>query len=589
MLAGIIKEKNNNYYFHLNEVENKYELDVIKISGFSEVHLTLNEVYKLLVDTFTSKMTFDREINDYKIYIDEAGNERFFKDGKEDYKLLFLKNGIDAKRYITRIYKDEVDDDILECKFINTGTLRKMLVSMVSLTMILNGTVLYVAGGKEKIHSKLYNEVYGILDSDKLMSIVDNSALDNKAKKVIGNKSLLEDVITYSLSENDVDNSYEDIVLRNYDLYLQFNNLNIKGFAPASVAAAGYYSPADPGNIYLVNTIDEEKYDDILAHEYAHMLQVQTSYQYLCESSAELISSEYYNTIPDGYVEEVKRLKVLMEIVGPEPVLNFNFKRNDSSLYQAIGAYLSDEERALLYSQFATVPADWGDEEKGKLINDTIDNLLAKMYYNKTGEDIKKNKVISLIYQGNNAYNVDSDRIYFNKNHENYGKDLCVSETREGLDYISIEDALEDDEFLRCDYYKVQELSNSFDKDFVYNNQLWRKDFYEPQSDAVLIEKDNNYFVKQYGVEYNIDEALNFDLLIKKTLICTREELPHFDFIKGRMCDHVDFVFKDGRIARFIYNSSTSSFDLAEYYKINREYYPSIDKIFSNQERTRQI
>ena len=588
MLAGIIQDDKNDYYIHLNNVNSKYELDIVKISGFNEVHLTKEEIHKLVKETFASKMTFKKETNNYKIYIDEAGNERFFKDGVEDYKLLFLKNGKDAVRYIKKIYKIPYDDEILECTFINSNITRRIMISIISLCIIIDGVFIYTKGDFVPIHSKVYNKVYGMLDTEKIVDLINNSSLSEKSKKVLINYNLLNDAVDYSLTSDG--SSEDDVLLRNYELYQKFNNLQVKYFSIMDVEAAGYYNPTKPNNLYLIDCVDDDKYSDILAHEYAHLLQVPTSYQYLCESIAEVVSSEYYNTFADGYPEEVKRLKVLMEIIGPEPVLNFNYKRGDTSLRDAISLYLNESETADLFNQFSTGPNDWGHKESEDAINQRIDGLLAKMYFNKTGLNIEDNEMIKLIYKGNNERNVDLERVYFNKHSKYYNEDFCVSESREDFELIDIDMAVNNDLFKSCSYYTIKNFyPNEISNDVTLNNEIWKKTIYEPDPDAIVIDNNDYILIKSSGVEYNISEAIACGILVKKTHVCTCEKLDHFDYIKGRICRYVEVEFKDGSIAKYVYNSDSRVFDCVEHYKYTKNYYPSISKEFTSDVRIRTI
>ena len=56
----------------------------------------------------------------------------------------------------------------------------------------------------------------------------------------------------------------------------------------------------------------------------------------MTEACAEIIAYEYYDAPVDSYLEEVKRTRVLMEIVGSDPVWQSNFSGDSSKLHELL-------------------------------------------------------------------------------------------------------------------------------------------------------------------------------------------------------------------------------------------------------------
>ena len=64
----------------------------------------------------------------------------------------------------------------------------------------------------------------------------------------------------------------------------------------------------------------DEKNVATLYHEYIHLLQVNYDYRVLTEGSANIICEELFDQSKVSYPLEVSYTKILMEIIGPEPI-----------------------------------------------------------------------------------------------------------------------------------------------------------------------------------------------------------------------------------------------------------------------------
>ena len=108
----------------------------------------------------------------------------------------------------------------------------------------------------------------------------------------------------------------------------------------------------------------------VISHEYAHLLQSSSKYAYIKESAAEIMSSEYYNIDISGYCEECIVLKILMEIIGSEPVWEATIIGDDSKLEKSIKELLTEEDANRLLALFKKVPSEFmDDDEKEKFAN----------------------------------------------------------------------------------------------------------------------------------------------------------------------------------------------------------------------------
>ena len=96
-------------------------------------------------------------------------------------------------------------------------------------------------------------------------------------------------------------------------------------------------------NENLIESIDELNIDRNY-YEYIHLLQANCDYRILTDGSAEIICEEFYNCQKHAYPLEMFYTKILMEIIGSEPIWRYNFEENSQALEEAIEPYLTAEE-----------------------------------------------------------------------------------------------------------------------------------------------------------------------------------------------------------------------------------------------------
>ena len=203
--------------------------------------------------------------------------------------------------------------------------------------------------------------------------------------------------------------------------------------------------------IYL-EKIDD---DDSKSHEFIHLLQDNNYFYYIREASAEIISNEYYGSSVDSYQEEVKRVKVLMEIIGSNPIWNVNFSGSEEKLQEFTDILynnLSFDEYDKIIDILTTSPGYKTDEEM-KTINEEFDRILASLYRNIYQEPIENNEIIQYLYNtGSNEY--DQSRHYFQDRENTEGRITEISEVRPVMEAIQ-------EENIEIDFYKVTNIEIS--------------------------------------------------------------------------------------------------------------------------------
>ena len=459
MLAGIIKEKNSEYYIYTDLTNNNFSWYIVRNYNGVVDYLDCNSANDFINNLFSYNLKFLEKKNDYYIFLDDCNNKRFFKDNIEDYDMFFTYNGVDAIQYN--------DSNKHNKRVVKKFTLNKNAVLVCGSLFILIlgpkiGVDLYYIG--EKVFSR-YNVQ---IDYDKVNNMICNSNyLSSEDKSFLCNEDYLYDVLEYSPSE------------RNYCLKEKFNDIGIDIFTKEERdTCMGYYSTLDLNTIHVRDDcLDEVNYNDVISHEFVHLTQSDfTKYNYIHEACAELFSYEYYDAEIRSYKDWVTRVKVLLEIIGPKPILECNFN-SDSLLEESINKYLEKDDAIELLDAFTTTSTELGTMNKTEIkeLNDKVDRLLAKMYHNKNLKNIEDDYLINLIYMDNNFENSDlKNRYYFNSHKEEFYNKTLLHESLYIADYNDAYDMI---------------LSDRVDKYVWESNKIYNEDEY-------------NYLIDNCGKEF---------------------------------------------------------------------------------------
>ena len=560
MLVGIIKENNDNYYINL---DNNKAISIIKSNKNKTKCLTEEEAIYLLEILLSSSLTFKETKDKYDIYLDESNNKRYFKNNREDFKMFFNNNGINYIKYKS---EEEITNEIKRLK-VKVGN--RLFILLIGSILLLN-----IPDIRYKIIDTFYKEEIALEDTENL--ILESTYLTDEEKNYLYNGELLKDVI--DISDNN----------RNYSLREKLSNIEIKTYKEDERPnTTGYYNSLEPNVLYIrddINKTDRKNYYGTLSHEFVHLLQNESDYLYIHEATAELISYEYYNDIIDSYSEEIKRLKVLMEIIGPKPILECNFKNTDESLEEAIKKYLVEEDANELLELFKTNGEEFRDEEKEKVLNAKIDKLLSTMYYNKYQKDIKDDELINLIYQNNCTV----ERCYFNKTRDEFSKKLELEPKRIDLDSVLLEDVIDTDEVEKYNYYdyKVcteEEYKNLTMNEITYYNTI--NTSYKPtQNVTISLSDENKILYVVDGTKYNQEDALANGYIEKIITLTKGIEVNSFSDIELDKCSRLKIYFKDGSIGETTHNKEMNTWGSVIKYKYEPEVIiPSIKEKFSDQ------
>ena len=337
--------------------------------------------------------------------------------------------------------------------------------------------------------------------------------MTNKLKNQIKHSSKLND------DEKDIllnDELLHDVCLSYYDTYMEieipkrFKNLDIKTFSDSDLEneylenSTGYYTLGSPGTLH-VRDYEEDKSNPyeflkVISHEYAHLLQSPSKYVYIKESAAEIMSSEYYNIDISGYNNECIVLKILMEIIGSEPIWEATIIGNDSKLEKSIKELLTEEDANKLLDLFKKTPSEFKDGEE-EAANSEIYKYLRQMYYNKNNSEMFADQLICSIYLGQ-----DKNRLYFDT-------DRRTNPDKYEIYTISLDDALSEG-IIEDHYYEVYSDEDTNEK---YKISISEDEVYDKILDGKIVVYDADSLVDGINVVFASKQSVILEEDTSKT------------------------------------------------------------------------
>lgn len=307
--------------------------------------LTEDEIDNLLEYLFTNNITYSHEENGYQVYIDETNNKRYFRNGKEDL--------------IKFIYNNGISTIVANSKIFSYGDVGKMITlkvqkEIVTMMLIATETAAMLTGSLAfNNHIQTYDQFIPLKTTDAIDLLNKSKNLTEEEKEYFKNAIFIEDMLRFARTT------------RSEVLRERLTNLGIVYFTDQELedeTLSGYYDFYYHNNV--IHLRNEDHFILSAAHEYAHLFQCPTKYPYILEPTAEMISHEYFDR--DGaysYTEEIANLCLLMEVIGPQPVLEVCYAGINTNFENAIGEYLDEEDKEALLNEFKNY-AKYADEEK---------------------------------------------------------------------------------------------------------------------------------------------------------------------------------------------------------------------------------
>ena len=526
MLSGIIVSDTIKYKIYL---ENN-KIWVKKLTNEGVKYLNKDEINKLINDVLSSKKTFIKNENGYDIFLDEECNKRFLKNGIEDFKLFFLNNGVNAIMYDG----DKKDKDTT----IKQILLRDGQIFICSMLMFLA-----IASSE---NSYFLNVKYIVNEPIARIAIQDKLTAQDIIDAIMNTngKNITEEQKRFLANEDFINLVIENAdYSRYYDLKDKTHNIDIHHFSDDindnRPHIDGYYNTLMENLIYLYDNAAKET----LPHEFVHFMQQINEYRYVQETCAELMNHEFYDSDVRAYYNQVRRICILMEIIGPKPVLDCNFRGYTGDFEKSIYDILGKEEGKELLSLLKNSPFD--QKETIKEVDAQIDKYLAKMYEIVYSSDINDNMLIKKLKEGD-LNEVLARRVYFNKKNINYY--TC---------YYSLDE--KPDGKVDCYYYDLD--YSEIDKIFVYKRDIYTEEEYKAldsyEKDHVrlipLSSEDGNKLFGSDTVLVELDSLDDLEESLQSKDPGTSS--PMILFKDGILST----VRGDGSLSKAVYNNSYSS------------------------------
>ena len=340
----------------------------------------------------SSNQTNLKKENNYQIIIDNKTNfKHYFINNEEDFIAFFINNGLSPICYVkNKLTTSSIKNFIIEKKNIIIQTSLKGMALLITLSM-LNTPI------KVNAESNDYSQI----NINTVQQLIFSSPfLTNDEKEYLYNQDFFEDFSEYfnynsyfiKLNQE----RFKNIKINSYD----FNNHNYN-------ISRGYYDPSSSNVINIKNYTNLNEFKDILSHEFIHLCQNDFHpYRLIDEAMAEILSYEYFERSEiNNYKNEVYLVRKLMEIIGPNPLLRYNFLNDFYEIEKEVKRYLTEKE----YNEFLYCLKIYDNEFDKEYHQKRLNELLNKMYQNKYGNTIINDEVITHLGEH------DIVRYYFNQ------------------------------------------------------------------------------------------------------------------------------------------------------------------------------
>lgn len=237
--------------------------------------------------------------------------------------------------------------------------------------------------------------------------IYSSDKLTDEEKAFIYNEDMFTDILPYVNQSEWMKLTYRS----------KFSHMDIVGYnniIAGILKADGVYHEMTPSNLYVSNYNGIASDDSVaatVAHEEAHALQYindafsQESDSFFLEPTAEMIAHEYYGSPIENYKDEVKLIRILMEIIGAEPIKQYIFTGDFSMIEERVKPNLDEEE----YAEFLECIHE-DVSGNNALRNMRLMHIFNSLYQNIYEQNMREDEVISAIENDNKSL----QRYYFN-------------------------------------------------------------------------------------------------------------------------------------------------------------------------------
>ena len=582
----VLKIRTEDSIYYVKKIEDNY--CVICINNERNYSLNNEEWNRLLNDMFSGEKNFLERKDGYDIYIDSMNNKRFIKDGVEDLEKLLKVNGKPAILF----QENSTNVSGETSKVLSLKGKRGYRYSLLFISFLLNMKIMSSPPfmvkldeneNKYRTISTREMDVEPITLDEMYKKINECKTYEEYQKDVLANKYFLEDV--YSILD---EKSKKELALYYDKLGIEYFSEQEKEDRPNT---AGYVRSTEHGLIHLRDR-DKEKFHDNGPHEFVHVNQQNMIYNYVDEAVAEIVQEEYFNISTRTYYEARKNISILMEIIGPEPIMRLSFNDEIENFEKIIKSYLDKEDANILLNEFKLEATKI--EYKGSILKEAnhelIREMLGKMYEKKyPGKKMEDDPIIQQYLNENTEFMYN--RYYLNQHTEEFyiSKEMIldtyspfnnIENQLSKISYIE-KDSLTKEEALECinnNTLKDEEkLTITFMEEDIKNTIVINKSNIENNTkiqgmnDVTVLDILNNPNIKIINIEKSND------INIKEP----RENTIQSIFSENKSLQKINITFKDGSKAHVVRNKKENLYvqkkDLV-YVKSIAEKFPSQTK-----------
>ena len=369
--------------------------------------------------------------------------------------------------------------------------------------------------------------------------IYSSNFLSEEEKKYLYNEDFFSDILPY-INEN---------ILRRLKYHNHFTDMSIYNYNVNDYGSVflGYYTLENPNTLYIRNYDEFKNHKDTLAHEFIHLCQELGAYNLITEACAEIISAEYFEDADvDVYTKQVQLTKILMEIIGPEPIWIYNFTGDFKAIENAVKPHFSSEE----YEEFLTcLSFVSGEDEKNLIKFKRLDELLKILYKNIYDEDIDNNEAIYALKDSTAILT----RYYFNKRF--MSKEYSFYYRHADVEYgrIDYETAMDRNLFYAC-AIKYEPITYEEAMNEITNgtHSIRREIDYNANDIIIYRSNDGNnkkiITAKIDGVKY---ESVSVDELVSKGIITVNYSRINYKVLNAQ--EYLNHAWMDGAELYTIY------------------------------------
>lgn len=516
MLVGIFKNKikNSESYIYLN-YNNGYRYHGVEICD-GNIKPLGRDIIVNIYDAFkiNDNCKYVKDYKEYKVYYDDSNNlYHYMKDNKEDMLMLLIKNGENALLHANKL-KPYVSGKDYFRKIVSSTTVAILSVNLFYTLLISNHDIVAKINTDLKtnisyVEEKITGRELDSLSVEDIYMIINNSNnLKQSEKDFFCNYELLSRVVPY----------YAGTTME-YAIKSRLDNFGII-YGDTEKGTAGYYAYSN--EIVLEKGFEKVDINDnykksVAGHEFVHLLQAECPL-YILESSAEIISSEFFNRNAYSYSEACFNLKLLVETIGPKVLWSYIFSGDNTEFNKILKDNLDKNSYNKLILELEKSPFN------GNPNHELITSIIHKLYKNIYNENMIDNRDI-YDFDGNYI-----DKKYFKTNNDSFSKIIyCDKEEaiRQGIGEIGT-----------CYLYEKPISYQEF-YDFLKNNDSLICIYENKSCEVCLKSKDKSKIITYY----------NFDG--KKFKVCSSNEESVYDF-------NYDSLKKLSNDYNFYYDISTS-------------------------------